>query len=171
MSWLCKIFGHAYREYSRYGTYPYKRICGRCCKEQAFTGEWVDKTWKEIVLEDINEKLKNFKSNASLIKHEIENRFGGRVCSDGYGDMYVVGAVATEEDYYYIGIDAKSNVRYWSCVGGIEIVDNEEINKEFISLIEENYMSLKNKVENSIEYGDHVLFTELKFKNDRKTNI
>jgi hypothetical protein len=170
MGFLCKIFGHFYKEYSRFGLYPYKRVCRLCGKEQAYEGEWVDKTFKESLLEEVLRQLEKPNSNAAQIYAEIEEK-GGTVCTDGFGYFLLVGAVATEEDYYYIGIDINDNIRYISCVGGVKQSTDRSMNIPFETHIKFFGLDLKEKVEKSIKDGDHVLITRLIFQRDEAVKL
>lgn len=170
MGFFCNIFGHFYKEYSRFGLYPYKRVCRLCGKEQAYEGKWVDKTFKESLLEEVLRQLETPNSNAAQIYAEIEE-IGGTVCTDGYGYFFLVGAVATEEDYYYVVIDKDDEIRYLSCVGGIKQSTDRSMNIIFENHIKFCGLELKEKVDESIEKGDHVLITRLIFQRDEAVKL
>ena len=62
------------------------------------------------------------------IKAEVEGRrYGGRYCVDCTNKLYyVVGAVDSGEDYYYIGINGKRQICFLSCIGGLNAVDLDD---------------------------------------------
>ena len=64
--------------------------------------------------------------NRTEIRNEIENGvLGGKWCKDCTGNIYyVVAAVETDEDYYYVGIDRDRKINFLSCIGRIDVIEN-----------------------------------------------
>jgi hypothetical protein len=72
------------------------------------------------------EEMKSFpgENNLKLIYNEVL-KMGGNVIRE-YNSAhcyYLVGAVSTHEDYYYIVLDKDRTLRFLTCVGKIELVD------------------------------------------------
>ena len=55
-------------------------------------------------------------NNLKQIKREVEEKFEGNFITDGSRIFYLVGACATHEDYYYVCLDSKNNIRFVTCV-------------------------------------------------------
>ena len=85
---------------------------------------------KERVKNHITEQLSMDRdNNLKLIKNEIEGGlYGGRYCKDGLTTYYIVGATATDEDYYYIGIAMDRTIHFLSAVAWLDVVNDEDNN-------------------------------------------
>ena len=63
-------------------------------------------------------------NNLKLIYNEICEKKGGYY-SDGCKTYYIVGAVSTHEDYYYVAINGSTRkMGFLSCVGKLEELDD-----------------------------------------------
>jgi hypothetical protein len=84
---------------------------------------------KGMTKDDIVKHIEEMKSspgenNLKLIYNEVL-KMGGNVIRE-YNSThcyYLVGAVSTHEDYYYIVLDKDRTLRFLTCVGKIELVD------------------------------------------------
>ena len=73
-----------------------------------------------IIMDHIREQLDMSRNNnLKDIKAEIENgNIGGRYCMNAAGNIvYVVGACATIEDYYYVVVNKDREILFESCIG------------------------------------------------------
>lgn len=124
---------------------------------------------KNNIKNNLDKELKkDDENNAILINNEI-NLNGGKFISFG-SDIndkgLLVCATATDEDYYWCYVDNQLNIKLSSCVGGFDILDENEINKaEFNMLkyiIENKPNDLKERIiehfNNKIDY----IFTNIK---------
>ena len=155
MKWLkkllCKVFGHKYL-YDSDNLLPLELVCKRCGYNNTIPS----------IKKHIDEKLNSpSKNNLKEIKETIESGYiGGKWCTDGHQMGFVVGAVATIEDYYYVVLSPKYyRIKYWSCVGHIEPTkygDDYNFEKMFPN-------TLKALVEEQLEKNSNieVLFTKL----------
>lgn len=117
------------------------------------------KKWVDIDLNSPNE------NNATIIKSDIESgRVGGRYCLEcgGPNVYYVVAATSTDEDYYWVCIDKRMNMKFSSCVGRMDPID-PDINFSVLDyLIKHDPKSIYDKVVNFINStGTDYLFTKI----------
>ena len=103
--------------------------------------------------------------NKTEIRNEIENGIlGGRWCKDCTGGTYyIVAAVETDEDYYYVGIDQDRKINFLSCVGNIEVIDNySHLNSGMIGyLIKFEHDTIVNDIKRYISTIKDELFTKI----------
>ena len=73
------------------------------------------------------------KSNFFLIKKELEKDGGKIVTFDNFKSKdeigLLIGAVSTDEDYYYQYVDSNFKIHNMTCVGGYKVVENKDIPK------------------------------------------
>ena len=103
-------------------------------------------------------------NNLKQIKREVEEKFEGNFITDGSRIFYLVGACATHEDYYYVCLDSKNNIRFVTCVEKIELINEiHPIGFEFlISIIRESSEIIVDYVKSIIDKSDiDVLFTPI----------
>lgn len=63
-------------------------------------------------------------NNLKLIKKEIEEgEIGGHYCESINDVFYVVAATSTIEDYYYVVINRDREIKFISCVGSLEVLN------------------------------------------------
>jgi hypothetical protein len=115
----------------------------------------------------VDEQLKSSReNNAKIIKHEIESgKIGGRYCLEGGGPnvYYVVAATSTDEDYYWVCIDKRRNVRFSSCVGRMDPVADQGLDFSILDyLIKHDPKSIYERVIDYINStGSDYLFTKI----------
>lgn len=106
--------------------------------------------------------------NKTEIRNEIENGIlGGRWCKDCTGSIYyVVAAVETDEDYYYVGIDKDRKINFLSCVGNIEVIDDySHLNTRVIGyLIRFEHETIVRDVKRYIATIKDELFTKIRIE-------
>lgn len=151
-NFICKIFGHKY-VYDSESLLPLELICKRCGHNNTIP------SIKEHIEKQLNSSSVN---NLKIIKEEIESgKIGGRWCEDDTKEIgFIVGAVATIEDYYYVSLTPETyKVRYWSCVGDVKPI-NHENEYGFEKMFPK---ALKALVEEQLEKDEkvQVLFTKL----------
>lgn len=80
---------------------------------------------RDLVRAHITEQLSmERENNLKLIKKDIEEGlFGGKYCNDGATTYYIVGATATDEDYYYVGITKDRSIHFISAVAWLQVVE------------------------------------------------
>lgn len=110
-------------------------------------------------------------SNASKIAKKVEED-GGKIVYDNDKYLILLGAVASDEDYYYVYLDEKLKVSYTTCVGKYELPTEEQESEDYAyydmqqfryRLMEDKGMQCRTKL-NVIEGlmgGSDVLFTKL----------
>lgn len=98
------------------------------------------------------------------IRTEIEDGlFGGKYCVDCTGKLYyVVGAVDSGEDYYYIGINGKRQICFLSCIGGLNVVDCNVPDFTVLNyLIKNEAEDVATDVKRYISTTNDILFTKI----------
>lgn len=81
------------------------------------------------IIEDIKKHIKEQlemerDNNLKLIKKEIEEgEIGGHYCKSINDVFYVVAATSTIEDYYYVVINRDREIKFISCVGSLEVLN------------------------------------------------
>jgi hypothetical protein len=132
---------------------PLELICKRCGHNNTIP------SIKEHIEKQLNSSSIN---NLKIIKEEIESgKIGGKWCENDTKEIgYIVGAVSTIEDYYYVALTPETyKVQYWSCVGDVKPI-NHENEYGFEKMFPK---SLKALVEDQLEKDGkvQVLFTKL----------
>lgn len=151
-NFICKIFGHKY-VYDSDNLLPLELICKRCGHNNTIPS----------IKEHIEKQLNSYSiNNLKIIKEEIETgKIGGRWCENDTKEIgFIVGAVSTIEDYYYVALTPETyKVQYWSCVGDVKPI-NHENEYGFEKMFPK---SLKALVEDQLEKDGNVqvLFTKL----------
>lgn len=151
-NFICKIFGHKY-VYDSDNLLPLELICKRCGHNNTIP------SIKEHIEKQLNSSSIN---NLKTIKEEIETgKIGGRWCENDTKKVgFIVGAVSTIEDYYYVALTPETyKVQYWSCVGDVKPI-NHENEYGFEKMFPK---ALKTLVEEQLEKDEkvQVLFTKL----------
>lgn len=151
-NFICKIFGHKY-VYDLESLLPLELICKRCGHNNTIP------SIKEHIEKQLNSSSVN---NLKIIKEEIESgKIGGKWCENDTKEIgFIVGAVSTIEDYYYIALTPETyKVQYWSCVGDVKPI-NHENEYGFEKMFPK---ALKALVEDQLEKDGkvQVLFTKL----------
>ena len=151
-NFICKIFGHKY-VYDSDSLLPLELICKRCGHNNTIP------SIKEHIEKQLNSSSVN---NLKIIKEEIESgKIGGRWCENDTKKVgFIVGAVSTIEDYYYVALTPETyKVQYWSCVGDVKPI-NHENEYAFEKMFPK---ALKTLVEEQLEKDEkvQVLFTKL----------
>lgn len=118
---------------------------------------------KQEIKQDVLKELKSKENNnLKLIRAELR-KDKGKVVRIGSKDTGIlICAVSTDEDYYYLIVNNNNGVslRYWSCVGGYEIVeDPTNMHGWFIK----NKLEIKKKVTSAIKESPEVIFTNMNF--------
>ena len=121
---------------------------------------------KQDIQEHINKQLSMERdNNLKQIKKEVEETLGGKFVTDGSEIYYLVGACATHEDYYYVCLDKRGNIRFLSCVGRLEIVDDvfkTDCSYLYNKIRTQERNSLINHIKNTIDKSEiDVLFTPI----------
>ena len=124
---------------------------------------------KDDIVKHIEEmKSSPSENNLKLIYNEVLS-IGGNVIREYHGTQcyYLVGAVSTHEDYYYVVLDKDRKLRFLSCVGEIELID--EIPADFsvlMYLVSHDPNSLVQYIRNRIDTSKvDVLFTAIIINN------
>lgn len=123
--------------------------------------------------DDIVKYIKEMKSSPSdnNLKHIYNEviEMGGNVIRE-YNSThyyYLVGAVSTHEDYYYVALDKDRKLRFLSCVGKIELAD--EVPADFsvlLYLVSHDPDYLVQYIRNAIDTSKvDVLFTPIIINN------
>ena len=151
-NFICKIFGHKY-VYDLESLLPLELICKRCGHNNTIP------SIEEHIEKQLNSSSVN---NLKIIKEEIETgKIGGKWCENDTKEIgFIVGAVSTIEDYYYVSLTPETyKVQYWSCVGNVKPI-NHENEYGFEKMFPK---SLKALVEDQLEKDGNVqvLFTKL----------
>jgi len=151
-NFICKIFGHKY-VYDLESLLPVELICKRCGYNNTIP------SIKEHIEKQLNSSSVN---NLKIIKEEIETgKIGGKWCENDTKEVgFIVGAVSTIEDYYYVALTPETyKVQYWSCVGDVKPI-NHENEYGFEKMFPK---ALKALVEEQLEKDEkvQVLFTKL----------
>ena len=151
-NFICKIFGHKY-VYDLESLLPFELICKRCGYNNTIP------SIKEHIEKQLNSSSVN---NLKIIKEEIETgKIGGKWCENDTKEVgFIVGAVSTIEDYYYVALTPETyKVQYWSCVGDVKPI-NHENEYGFEKMFPK---ALKALVEEQLEKDEkvQVLFTKL----------
>lgn len=151
-NFICKIFGHKYICDSD-SLLPLELICKRCGYNNTIP------SIKEHIEKQLNSSSTN---NLKIVKEEIETgKIGGKWCENDTKEVgFIVGAVATIEDYYYVSLTPETyKVQYWSCVGDVKPI-NHENEYGFERMFPK---ALKALVEEQLEKDENVqvLFTKL----------
>ena len=108
-------------------------------------------------------------NNLKLIKEELKT-IGGQFVTDGYRVGYLVGAVATHEDYYYILLNNDKKIYFISCVGKIYKIDeNVDLSKfeDLICEIKSKPFDLKESIKEQMSTLEDVFFTPLYIGNEK----
>lgn len=130
---------------------------------------------KQDIQEHINKQLSMERdNNLKQIKKEVEETLGGKFITDGSEIYYLVGACATHEDYYYVCLNSKNQIRFLTCVGHVDFI-NEICPNGFeylISIIRGNNPELVvEHVKNIINNSEiDVLFTPIIIENIKYEN-
>lgn len=126
---------------------------------------------KDDIVKHIEEmKSSPSENNLKLIYNEVIE-MGGNVIREYNSTQcyYLVGAVSTHEDYYYVVLDKDRKLRFLTCVGKIELVD--EIPADFsvlLYLVSHDPISLVQYIRNKIDTSKvDVLFTPIIINNKR----
>jgi hypothetical protein len=151
-NFICRIFGHKY-VYDLESLLPLELVCKRCGHNNTIP------SIKEHIEKQLNSSSIN---NLKIIKEEIESgKIGGKWCENDTKEIgFIVGAVSTIEDYYYVALTPETyKVQYWSCVGDVKPI-NHENEYGFEKMFPK---ALKALVEDQLEKDGkvQVLFTKL----------
>ena len=99
---------------------------------------------KQDIKEKLNRSLENPESNASMISEEIK-QLKYKICKEihsipGYCGL-LVGAISTDEDYYYLLLDENMKIKRLTCCCGIEEVhDIPDAMKHLLECTEEQIL-------------------------------
>lgn len=105
-------------------------------------------------LNDVND------NNLKLIKSFVDTN-GGKYIETPNGKIeYLIGASATDEDYYYITVNNDIKISFISCVGHIDIVKpiDSELSK-LNDIIKNNPKLIIEKLKNIINNSCDVIFS------------
>jgi hypothetical protein len=118
------------------------------------------------------EEMKNSprENNLKLIYNDVL-KMGGNVIREYNSTQcyYLVGAVSTHEDYYYVVLDKDRKLRFLTCVGKIELVDEIPADLSvLLYLVSHDPLSLVQYIRNTIDTSKvDVLFTPIIINNKR----
>lgn len=122
---------------------------------------------KQEIKQDILKELKSKENNnLKLIRTELR-KDKGKVVRMGPREDENIGilicAVSTDEDYYYVVVNNNNGVslRYWSCVGGYEVVEEDSTNMH--GWLIKNKLEIEKKVTSVIKESPEVIFTNMNF--------
>lgn len=103
----------------------------------------------KLVKEDVEKELKsNETNNAKLIYQKIEKDGGKYVSFGGRGNYGIlVCATSTDEDYYWCFLDKDRNIQFSSCVGGYEILDEDDLPND-LSVLDYLYKHQRKELRN-----------------------
>ena len=124
---------------------------------------------KDDIVKHIEEKKNSPKENNLKLIYNDVLKMGGNVIREYNSTQcyYLVGAVSTHEDYYYVVLDKDRKLRFLTCVGKIELVD--EIPADFsvlLYLVSHDPISLVQYIRNTIDTSKvDVLFTPIIINN------
>lgn len=116
------------------------------------------------------EEMKNSpkENNLKLIYNEVL-KMGGNVIREYNSNQcyYLVGAVSTHEDYYYVVLDKDRKLRFLTCVGKIELVDEIPADLSvLLYLVSHDPISLVQYIRKTIDTSEvDVLFTPIIINN------
>lgn len=116
------------------------------------------------------EEMKNSpkENNLKLIYNEVLN-MGGNVIRECNSTQcyYLVGAISTHEDYYYVVLDKDRKLKFLSCVGEIELVDMIPADfSDLMYLVSHDPISLVQYIRKTIDTSKvDVLFTPIIINN------
>lgn len=166
-----------------------ERVFSRDCdidesKLQVFTGRFgLFNSWvRHTVLLDLQEHLINpdevHSKNFYSIREKLEMA-GGRPIMTEFDkkETFLLGAVSSDEDYYYVSIDGDYNIEFDTCVGKFREVLNETPEQLKKFLPENVTKKTSNKVYEALVKRmwrePDVFFTPIyfDFKDDNKTEI
>lgn len=125
---------------------------------------------KEKIIEHIREELSSKDNNNLKRIKEALKTIGGCFVTDGYGVGYLIGAVSTHVDYYYVLLDKDMKIYFISCVGKIYKADENVDLSEFEDLIDEiksNPFDLKESIKEQMTNLEDVFFTPLYIGNEK----
>lgn len=118
------------------------------------------------------EEMKNSprENNLKLIYNDVL-KMGGNVIREYNSTQcyYLVGAVSTHEDYYYVVLDKDRKLRFLTCVGKIELVDEIPADLSvLLYLVSHDPLSLVQYIRKTIDTSKvDVLFTPIIINNKR----
>lgn len=123
--------------------------------------------------EDIIKQIKEMKSspsdnNLKRIYNKVIS-IGGNIIREYNSAQYyyLVGAVSTHEDYYYLVLDKDRELRFLTCAGKIELADDIPVDfYNLMYLISHDPNSLVQYIRNTIDTSNvDVLFTPIIINN------
>ena len=126
---------------------------------------------KDDIAKNIEEMKNSPKENNLKLIYNDVLKMGGNVIREYNSTQcyYLVGAVSTHEDYYYVVLDKDRKLRFLTCVGKIELVD--EIPADFsvlLYLVSHDPISLVQYIRKTIDTSKvDVLFTPIIINNKR----
>lgn len=126
---------------------------------------------KDDIVKHIEEMKNSPKENNLKLIYNDVLKMGGNVIREYNSTQcyYLVGAVSTHEDYYYVVLDKDRKLRFLTCVGKIELVD--EIPADFsvlLYLVSHDPISLVQYIRKTIATSKvDVLFTPIIINNKR----
>lgn len=126
---------------------------------------------KDDIVKHIEEMKNSPKENNLKLIYNDVLKMGGNVIREYNSTQcyYLVGAVSTHEDYYYVVLDKDRKLRFLTCVGKIELVD--EIPADFsvlLYLVSHDPISLVQYIRKTIDTSKvDVLFTPIIINNKR----
>lgn len=126
---------------------------------------------KDDIVKHIEEMKNSPKENNLKLIYNDVLKMGGNIIREYNSTKcyYLVGAVSTHEDYYYVVLDKDRKLRFLTCVGKIELVD--EIPADFsvlLYLVSHDPISLVQYIRKTIDTSKvDVLFTPIIINNKR----
>ena len=124
---------------------------------------------KDDIVKHIEEKKNSPKENNLKLIYNDVLKMGGNVIREYNSTQcyYLVGAVSTHEDYYYVVLDKDRKLRFLTCVGKIELVDEIPADLSvLLYLVSHDPISLVQYIRNTIDTSKvDVLFTPIIINN------
>ena len=117
------------------------------------------------------------KSNYRLISEELKND-GGKIVkfkNMSYNVMgLLIGATSTDEDYYYLYVDANYKIHSMTCVGGYTVLEDKEIPRnlrKFKDLSREDSKHIRNLLEIRLLRTAEVFLTPIYLKHFSEADL
>ena len=124
---------------------------------------------KDDIVKHIEEKKNSPKENNLKLIYNDVLKMGGNVIREYNSTQcyYLVGAVSTHEDYYYVVLDKDRKLRFLTCVGKIELVDEIPADLSvLLYLVSHDPISLVQYIRKTIDTSKvDVLFTPIIINN------
>lgn len=124
---------------------------------------------KDNIVKHIEEMKNSPKENNLKLIYNDVLKMGGNVIREYNSAQcyYLVGAVSTHEDYYYVVLDKDRKLRFLTCVGKIELVDEIPADLSvLLYLVSHDPISLVQYIRKTIDTSKvDVLFTPIIINN------